>query len=397
MFRVNLAQAGSMFRIQTRRVKRAGLKEESVSVKAMIMGVSAIGVALTLCMLTMTKEVAAQSAEPYSPITIVSGSIDGSNKRFVSDIESVVRTKSGMAMAPIFGLGSAQDVMNLIYTRQVEVGMIHADVLNAAKRQRKLYPDVEKYIRLISWISHDEIHIIAGRGIRDVSQLANKVVNFGPGTERIVSTPYMLFEALNIPVHRVALSQADAFKRIKSGEIAATVIAAAKPHATVARLSAEDGLHILPIKMTDRLGSSYVANQIRHADYPGLVEKGQTIDTVTVASVLITSNWPKNHRRYRKLAAFAKTLFANAKTLKDKKYHPKWRDANFAKDLEGWTRFAPAEALLAGNGPVRQASEADRRQFEEFLALSGQGEGLDASTVDQMFSQFLTWRKQQAQ
>ncbi len=343
------------------------------------------------------EQAAAQSGEQYAPITIVSGSIDGSNKRFVSDIESIVRTKSNMLMAPIFGLGSAQDVMNLVYTRQVEVGMIHADVLNAAKRQKSLYPDVEKYIRLISWVSHDEIHIIAGRDIRDISELANKVVNFGPGTEQIVSTPYMLFEALNIPVHRVALSQSDAIKRIKSGEIAATVIAAAKPHATVGRLSAKDGLHILPIKMTDRLGQSYVPMQLQNSDYPDLVEKGKPIDTVAVTSVLITSNWPKSNRRYRKLSAFVETLFTNADTLKGKRYHPKWRDANFATKLEGWTHFAPAEALLArGTSPDQPVKEI-RRQFEEFLEATGQGEGLGAAAIEKMFIQFQAWRQQQTQ
>ena len=32
--------------------------------------------------------------------------------------------------------------------------------------------------------------------------------------------------------------------------------------------------------------------------------------------------------------------------------HPKWRDVNLAAQVPGWTRFPPAQALLAGTAPA---------------------------------------------
>ena len=128
--------------------------------------------------------------------------------------------------------------MNLVYTGQVDVGLVHFDVLEAALSQPADFPEVEDNIRVISQISLDDIHILAGPDIQDISQLENAVVNFGPGTMRVLSTPQLLFRALDIPVQQVAVSQVEAIEKIKNKEIAATVITATKPHGIVQNVTA---------------------------------------------------------------------------------------------------------------------------------------------------------------
>ena len=349
---------------------------------------------IAACFLLVTGHtIQAQKAQKFEPVSIVAGSIDGSNKQFMNDLRSMIKSRSLLRVAPVLGLGSAHDVLTLIYSEQVDVGMIHTDVLNIAKRQSEIYPDVEKMIRMVSRISLDEVHIIAHKDIGDISELEGKVVNFGAGTEKTFSTPYLLFEALKIPVRRVALSQAEAIRRIKAGEVAATVIAAAKPHATVMRLTAKDGVHLLPIKLTGRLAQSYVPMQIDSVDYPKLIKDGRSIGTVGVANVMITREWPRNHRRFDKLAAFVETLFSNFDTLHGKRFHPKWRDVNIAASVPGWTRFAPADAWLTQDQPAAAASVELRDEFDEFLQLSGLGKGLNESEIDGMFKRFQAWQK----
>lgn len=305
------------------------------------------GFMATVIVATNANPASAQQAEErFSPITVASGSIDRSNRRFVNDIASVLRDNSTMRMAPVFGLGSAQNVLKLIYTRQADVGIIHRDVLDAAKREPAIYPEVMEKIRVISWVALDEVHIIADRSISHIQQLQDAVVNFGPGTENAVSTPSLLFEALNLRVRPVALSQPDAIKKIRSGEIAATVFAAAKPHPMVIGFSADDNLHLLPIKLTSQLLQNYVPAQVSHKDYPNLIEEGQTIESVATTSVMISRAWPQEHRRYRKIAKFVKTFFSNLDTLHGDRFHPKWRDVNLAAEVPGWDRFPAAEAWL---------------------------------------------------
>ena len=356
----------------------------------------AIGLIAALFALATEHSAQAQQAQKFEPVSIVVGSIDSSNKRLMNDLKSMIRSKSPMRLAPVLGMGSAHDVLTLIYSEQVEVGMIHTDVLNMAKRQPQLYPDVEKLIRLISHISLDEIHVIAHHSIRDISELEGKVVNFGPGTQRTFSSPYLLFEALEIPVRRVALSQTEAIKRIKTGEVAATVIAAAMPHATVMRLSAKDGVHLLSVKLTERLTKDYAPVQIGSSDYPELIKGGRSIETVAVANVMITREWPPDHHRSRKLAAFVDALFSNFDTLREKRYHPKWRDANIAVRVPGWTRFAPADAWMGQYEPQVSTLPGLRDDFEKFLELWRVSKGANKTETDAMFKRFQTWQTQQS-
>lgn len=346
-----------------------------------------------LFLLTVGHSVQAQQSKKFGPVSIIAGSIDGSDSRFIDDIRAMVKSKSVMRVAPVLGLGSAQDVLTMIHSKQVEVGFIHNDVLNLSKRQSTVYPDVEKLIRTISRVSLNEVHIIAHQDIDDISELEGKVVNFGPGTERTFSTPYLLFEALDIPVRRVSLSQVEAIRRIETGEIAATVIVAAKPHARVSRLSAKDGVHLLPVKLTKQLASNYVPMRIESADYPELIKEEDSIETVGVANVMITHNWSPSDHRFRKLAAFVEALFSNFDTLHDKRFHPKWREVNFAANVPGWIRFAPAKAWLTEDKTSVVVSLELRDEFERFLKLSGLGKNMNKSEIDGLFKRFQTWER----
>ena len=62
-----------------------------------------------------------------------------------------------------------------------------------------------------------------------------------------------VFKTLGIEIEEVNVSQSEAFEKIKSGEIAATVLFAGKPVHSIAKLKLMDGLHFVPLPYPQQL------------------------------------------------------------------------------------------------------------------------------------------------
>ena len=54
------------------------------------------------------------------------------------------------------------------------------------------------------------------------------------------------------------MGQADAFEKLKTGEIAATILIAGKPAASMARLASAEGFRILPVPFRKPLQADYL-------------------------------------------------------------------------------------------------------------------------------------------
>jgi hypothetical protein len=176
--------------------------------------------------------------------------------------------------------------------------------------------------------------------------------------------------------------------KLRAGEIAASVLVAGKPSAALARL-ADDDLRLIPVPLSKELQDDYLPALLIDADYPAMVPPGDGVQTVSVGTVLIAYNWPRGSEPYRRLEEFVGRFFPSFVELQKPPRHLKWREANLAAMLPGWTRFAPAEDWLARNREVASS----RNQFDEFLASRG-GRSGTADTAEQrerLFSDFVKW------
>ena len=70
------------------------------------------------------------------------------------------------------------------------------------------------------------------------------------------------------------------------------------------------------------------------------------MESVAVSAVLIAYNWPKGTDRYRRIQKFVDTFFPKLAEFQKPPRHPKWKEANLAATLPGWTRFEGAEEWL---------------------------------------------------
>jgi uncharacterized protein len=63
------------------------------------------------------------------------------------------------------------------------------------------------------------------------------------------------------------------------------------------------------VRGTDALRKSYKQAELNDRDYPGLIEKPESVATLSVGTVLTLYNWPPNSERHRKITRFVQALF----------------------------------------------------------------------------------------
>jgi uncharacterized protein len=280
------------------------------------------------------------------------------------------------------------------FLKGVDLGITQSNLLGAYKRNNEIGPIDDKIV-YIAKLFNEEMHLVvrAESGITAIDQLAGRKVNFsdiGSGTQL---SSRDIFEKLGIQVQEVNVGQADAIEQLKSGQIAATVLIAGKPAGAMARLVAAEGFRMLPVPFRKPLQADYLPSTLSSNDYPRLIEKDQVVESIAVSAVLIAYNWPKGTDRYRRIQKFVDTFFPKLAEFQKAPRHPKWKEANLAATLPGWTRFAGADEWLKNNAP-KAPSVAEREQFDRFLQARSQASGTATPTDrEALFNEFLQWSK----
>jgi len=325
-------------------------------------------------------------------VTIVSGGPDGTYLSVAHDLSAVLDDGEEFRVLPLVGKGGGQNIRDVRFLKGVDLGITQANLLSAFRRSNEI-GNLDGRIVYIAKLFGEEVHIAvrADSGIRSIEQLAGKTVNLGGVDSGTQLSARDVFGRLNIKVEEVNLAQADAVEKLKSSQIAASVLVSGKPAAPMTKLAAEQGLRFLPIPFAKALQDDYLPGVLTSEDYPGMVRVGEDVETISVAAVLIAYNWPKGSEPYRRLEEFVGRFFSKLDVFTQSSRHPKWREANFAAPLAGWTRFQPAEDWLARN---RQALTA-RRQFNEFLS-SRLGAGAPGSEEERerLFNDFVKWSQE---
>jgi hypothetical protein len=123
-----------------------------------------------------------------------------------------------------------------------------------------------------------------------------------------------------------------------------------------------------------------------------MVAAGDGVETIAVGAVLFAYNWPKWSDRYRRIANFVDHFFPKLAEFQKPPRHPKWREANLAAVLPGWTRFPAAEEWLKRNRQIEQApTAAVRDDFTAFLAVRGSTAAGPPDERERLFQEFLKW------
>jgi TRAP transporter TAXI family solute receptor len=324
-------------------------------------------------------------------IAIVSGNPNATYMTIAYDMSAVLDDGDEFRILPIIGKGGGQNIKDVRFLKGVDLGITQSNLLPYYKKTNEIGALDDKIV-YIAKLFNEEMHLIvrADSGINSLADLAGKRVNFsdvGSGTQ--LSTRD-IFEKLGIRAVEVNMGQADAFEALKRGEIAATVLIAGKPTGSTAKLKAQDGFRILPVAFDKPLQADYLPATLTHDDYPGLIARGEKVETIAVSAVLIAFNWPKGSDRYRRIQKFVENFFPRLAEFQKAPRHPKWKEANLAAVLPGWKRFAGAEEWLREHDTV---AAGERGQFDQFLAARREkAASLPSEERDRLFQEFLQWK-----
>lgn len=321
-------------------------------------------------------------------IAIISGNLNATYLTIAYDLSAVLDNGDEFRVLPVVGKGGGQNIKDVRYLKGVDLGITQSNLLNTFKRSGEI-GRIDDKIVYIAKLFNEEMHLVvrAESGITSIDQLAGKKVNFsdiGSGTQL---SSRDIFEKLGIQVQEVNMGQADAMEALKKGEIAATILIAGKPAASMAKISTSEGFRILPVPFRKALQADYLPATLSADDYPKMVDRAQPVDTIACGAVLIAYNWPEGSDRYRRIQAFVDNFFPKLAEFQKPPRHPKWKETNLSATLPGWTRFKGAEDWL------KQQPVAQRDQFDRFISEKRP----DASPEDRekLFKDFVQWRNAQ--
>jgi len=304
---------------------------------------------------------------------------------------AVVLNNDSLRVLPIVGMDGAQNIRDVLYLKGVDAGITSSHMLRYFASTGELGAALDQRLTYITRMFQEEMHIVAGPGIKTLEDLTGKKASFSnPGSSTQI-TARDVFGLLSIAVVEVNLSQADAIAKVKTGDIAAAVIISGKPAEMLSRISRDDNLHLLQVPYTRPLQNNYVPAQLESALYPNLIAEGQTVQTVAVDAVLITNNWLPTSERYHRIATFVESFFSRFAELRKPPRHPKWLEVNLSAEFPGWQRFSTAQDWLDRVEPSKTAQKHDR--FDEVQSRN-QSRGdpvLPEAEKQRFFQRFLEW------
>src|SRR5580698_60283 len=326
-------------------------------------------------------------------VSIVSGNPNATYLTVAYDMSDVLDDGENFRVLPIVGKGGGQNVRDVRYLKGIDVGITQSIILNQLRASNEI-GKIDDQIDYIAKLFNEEMHVVvrADSGITSLGDLNGKTVNFSDVGSGSQISSRDIFRRLGIAPHEVNMGQGDALEKMKSGEVAATILIAGKPAGAMGKLRAADGFRFLPVPFVKPLQADYLPATLGHGDYPGMVETDHDVSTVAVSAVLIAYNWPQDSDRYRRIEKFVQVFFPKLAELQKPPHHPKWRETNLAAVLPGWTRFPAAQVWLdqhqtAAPAPTQQPSP----QF-----MAGQRPPADgaANTAgkEQLYQDFLKWQ-----
>ncbi len=283
-------------------------------------------------------------------LTIVSGNINGAYLMLAYDLSAVLDDGDELRILPVIGKGGGQNLRDVRFLKGVDLGITQTNILNSFRRTNEI-GNIDDKVVYIAKLYNEEMHLVvrSDSPVKSIEDLRGKKVNFsdiGSGTQYSTRD---IFAKLGIPVEEVNMGQADGFEALKRGEIAATILIAGKPTGSMVKIKQSEGFRFVPVAFSKPLQNDYLPAVLTSEEYPGMIEKGQSVETIAVGAVLIAYNWPKNTDRYRRIEKFVEAFFPRLAEFQKPPRHPKWRETNLATVLPGWQRFEGAEEWLRRN------------------------------------------------
>jgi TRAP transporter TAXI family solute receptor len=355
-----------------------------------------------LCVLFVGPAMAQQQAQEQvvfranqGTVGVITGMEGGTYARTGADL--TILDDDTLRVLPTLGKGSLQNLSDILYLRGVDIGFVQADALTYAK-QHNLFPTLAQSIRYIAKLYDEEVHVLVRKDIARIEDLNGQRVNVDVIGSGSAMTAEILLDALGIKAKVEHEKQVTGVQELKRGDIAAIIHVGGAPIPLFADVSADSGIHFLPVLLSQALAQTYLPDQFTHDTYPLLVPADATVPTIAVGDVMAVFAWPSHTERYNKVTRFVDAFFSKFDQFQQPPRHPKWREVNLTAEVPGWTRFQPAQDWLIQQTTAGTAGAATQARFNAFLSQTAPGMNsklTDAAKIV-LFQQFVAWDKQRS-
>jgi TRAP-type uncharacterized transport system substrate-binding protein len=311
------------------------------------------------------------------------------------DLVTAVAASGGLRLLPVATDGGMANLRDLLFLRGVDLAIVPTNVLAHARTTNALGGTLPQKIAYVTALYSEGVHVIAGRGIAAIGDLARNKVAVPSGDATAEFTAGDIFKRLGIAVECVPMEPAAAFEQVRAGKIAAVLLVGGKPLAEISALPKDGSLRLLSLPFQALPGEGYVPAVFVAEDYPALIPPGAIVETVAVGAVLMANK--SGDDAGRRIAKHTPALLAAIGALAASERHPSWRDVNLSAVLPGWLRIEAAEKWLS-------EAVAQRRQELKGASQSPRAEKPLKSTAltaphrhsKKLLDEFEDWARQSA-
>ena len=331
-------------------------------------------------------------------VTVITAPAGGATAIFGSDMARVLDDDAAsIRVLPILGKGPVRNVVDILYLKSIDMGMVTADVPEFYKLQYKI-SDITTRLRYITKLYHNELHIIARNPIKSIFDLEGKKIT--AQTDVGLYTARVVFSRLGIKASfDYRTDDNRAIQKVIDGEVDGYITSTGKVFPLARAIKNEDrALHLVSVPYDPRLQDMYLPTTLSGEEYPNLLSPGETIETIAASVLLVSFNWPENTERYNRTARFVDVFFSKMEEFMKPPRHPKWKEASIAASISGWQRFKPAEDWLVRHNMTAMSQQAavEKIRFEQFLAENRIQASSDPAKLETLFRQFLDWQRRKS-
>jgi uncharacterized protein len=210
-----------------------------------------------------------------------------------------------LRVIPMEGTGCIDSAADILQLTQVDMALITADCLSYAEQQG-LIPKAGEKLAYVTRVKNLPLLLVAGKNVPNLTALAGKRIATGTANSAGFASGEIVLGGLGLPFLRVPLSGAAAIAALQKGEADAVLLQG---------LDALDGsldgreFHVLGLTTSQTSGRSQLPALVEAADLKGLLPKGEVLETVSTALVLMVFKWPENSAKATKIKLFSQIYF----------------------------------------------------------------------------------------
>jgi TRAP transporter TAXI family solute receptor len=291
-------------------------------------------------------------------ITLMAQGTGSTYLPIAEDLQNVLDDPKGntLRVVPVVGRGGAQNLVDLLFLRGVDLAITQQEHLLYLKQQDpRVYGSIEQRVHYITKLYNSEFHLVAKKNIKSLRDLEGKRVSLNRALSATDVAGRTIFKLLNINPIIENIDVETSVKMVRSGELAAASSFAGAPVAGYAQIQDAD-LHFVPVDEITigkrdylRLLEQFLPSSLGGGDYPRLIGQGQSVPTLASGAMLVAYAWPEGTERAEKIKNFVNAFFENFDKLRQPPRHPKWREVALTAKVQGWTRLKAAQDWIDRN------------------------------------------------